>query len=242
MDMEEKIQALTAPLTKDDVEFRVGTCNKNGFSLLAYKTARVDTKRLNDVFGTSWTNNYFYDSKGLLCCKIGVYDGRVGGFVYREDVGTESYTEKEKGSYSDAFKRAGFKWGIGVELYNTGLIWIKGNTKEINGKWRPTIYTSQIFINEMTVKSGVPYFSLSLGNQPLFNNMPKEKSKKEEWLEFVSICRELNIDDEKAFLFDYIGINNDKKEEIEKAVRYYNDNKEELRKAALDYLEEKHAS
>jgi hypothetical protein len=38
-------------------------------------------------------------------------------------------TEAEKGQASDAFKRAGFKWGIGVELYTAPFIWYNAETK-----------------------------------------------------------------------------------------------------------------
>lgn len=39
------------------------------------------------------------------------------------DVGTESYTEKEKGQASDSFKRACVSIGIGRELYTAPFIW-----------------------------------------------------------------------------------------------------------------------
>ena len=53
--------------------------------------------------------------------------------MWKEDCGTESFTEKEKGEASDAFKRAGFRWGIGIELYNSPRIMIPVKTVE-NGK------------------------------------------------------------------------------------------------------------
>ncbi len=40
-----------------------------------------------------------------------------GEWVSKQDVGTESYKEKEKGRASDSFKRACFNIGIGRELY-----------------------------------------------------------------------------------------------------------------------------
>lgn len=50
----------------------------------------------------------------------------------KQDVGTESNTEKEKGQASDAFKRAGFNWGIGRELYSAPFIWVKLEPSEIS--------------------------------------------------------------------------------------------------------------
>lgn len=118
------IEKLMEPLDREDVELRVGATTEKGFALLLYKTARTDAKRLNESCGLMWQNHYHYDAKGLLCCDISIWDETSKQWVVRGDVGTESNTEKEKGSYSDAFKRAGFKWGIGAELYNSPFIWV----------------------------------------------------------------------------------------------------------------------
>ena len=140
-----QVLELSKPLQIDDIEFRIGSVQKTynkeqpkGFSLLAYKTARTDVKRLNEAVGLNWKNRYFYDDKGILCCEISIYNSEIGEWVSRVDVGTESNTEKEKGSYSDAFKRAGFKWGIGTELYNMPFIWINWNDwNEYQGTYKP---------------------------------------------------------------------------------------------------------
>ena len=126
--MSELIELLTASLSASDVEVRVGTTSQKGFSLLLYKPARTDVKRLNDVLGLNWKNRYFHDNHNLLCCAIAVKSDSE--WIERIDVGTESQTEKEKGSYSDAFKRAGFKFGIGAELYNSPFIWVNWEMKK----------------------------------------------------------------------------------------------------------------
>ena len=121
-----KIKQLQKPLPLDWVDLRIGSVKENkGFSLLAYKDSRADVKRFNEVFGLRWKPEYSYDSNGILKCKISVYDDDIGQWIGREDVGVESYTEKEKGSYSDALKRAGFRWGVGIELYDMPFIWIQ---------------------------------------------------------------------------------------------------------------------
>ena len=51
--MKELITKLSEPLTKDDVELRIGTTSAKGFSLLLYKTARTDIKKLNES-GAIW--------------------------------------------------------------------------------------------------------------------------------------------------------------------------------------------
>lgn len=140
--MKDKMKQLTQPLPLEEIELRIGNVSQGkGFSLLAYKNSRVDVKRFNEVFGAKWYPKYHYDEKGLLVCTIYVYDDEIQQWIGREDVGIESYTEKEKGSYSDALKRAGFRWGVGPELYKMPFIWINWNNwKEYKGKQKPVVY------------------------------------------------------------------------------------------------------
>lgn len=180
-------EELSKPLNKEDIELRVGHISAKGLTLLVYKTARTDVKRLNSVCGTSWKNQHFYDNKGLLCCKIAVFDKDIKEWVSREDVGTESMTEKEKGSYSDSFKRAGFRWGIGLELYNAPFIFIQWDTKLKDGQKHKYdslyFYDSKLAIEDYQVVDGVVKISISykdkgivysnIGNKaPTPNNTP----------------------------------------------------------------------
>jgi len=153
--MKEILEKLSEPLAKEDVELRVGQVTDKGFSLLLYKTARVDIKRLNDS-GALWTNEHKYDDKNLLKCVISIYDAEHSIWIPREDIGRESNTEAEKGNYSDSFKRAGFRWGIGLELYNAPFIWITAFTiTEFKGKKNPKdFYASDLTITEYEVKDG----------------------------------------------------------------------------------------
>jgi hypothetical protein len=121
----EKYKLLREPLTAEDIEVRVGTISVKGASLLLYKTARTDAKRLDDIFNGRWKRRHYMDGKGGIVCEISIYDTELKEWVSREDVGSESFTEKEKGAYSDAFKRAGFAWGIGVELYDAPFIFVQ---------------------------------------------------------------------------------------------------------------------
>jgi hypothetical protein len=173
------IQKLCNPLDKADIELRVGTTSAKGFSLLAYKTARTDVKRLNEVCGLNWSNTYFYDAKDILSCAIAIkHDGE---WVSRVDVGTESNTEKEKGSYSDAFKRAGFKWGIGIELYQSPFIWVNWEMKD---KKPEGFYPSNLDIQEYLVIDGVPHFKIAYIEKGkakiIFNNIPNAKKEESE--------------------------------------------------------------
>lgn len=124
-------------LDADEVETRVGKyVEGNGVSLLLYKTARVDMDILDETYGAgAWQDDY-KEIKGVLYCGIAVNG------VWKWDCGVESNAEaqKEKGEASDAFKRAGFRWGIGRELYSAPFIWIpeeKFETKTVKGKKMP---------------------------------------------------------------------------------------------------------
>lgn len=129
-------------LTEQDIECKVKKVSDKGAVLLLYKTARTDMDVLDESVGAEhWTCDY-EEIKGNLYCRIGVYCEGVG-WVYKEDCGIESREDGEgnekKGEASDAFKRAGFKWGIGRELYTAPFIFIpadKMNVKESNGKFK----------------------------------------------------------------------------------------------------------
>ena len=130
-------------LTADDVEVRVQSCDENGFILLIYKNARVDQNILDETFSPFGWQNKYEEFKGNMYCSIGI-KATNGEWIWKSNCGTESNTEKEKGEASDSFKRAGFNWGIGRELYTSPKIKIKGHTtkKQRNGKevWQPEYY------------------------------------------------------------------------------------------------------
>ena len=111
-------------LHADEIECRVGTQTEKGVSLLMYKDARVDMRLLDEVVGCmNWQRRHELIN-GNLFCTVSIRDEDTGAWVEKQDVGTESNTEKEKGQASDAFKRACFNWGIGRELYTCPFVWI----------------------------------------------------------------------------------------------------------------------
>ena len=104
-------------LNEDEIECRVATVNENGCSLLLYKDARCDMNILDETLGvTGWRRSHEVIG-GNLFCTVEVYDDQKKEWIYKQDVGIESYTAKEKGQASDSFKRACFNLGIGRELY-----------------------------------------------------------------------------------------------------------------------------
>ena len=114
-------------LQPDDIELRVGMANAKGFSLLLYKNARVDMQLLDETVGSmNWQREHYRDNAN---CIVSIWDNKKEAWVSKEDTGTESQTEREKGLASDSFKRACVNWGIGRELYTAPFIWVSGHVE-----------------------------------------------------------------------------------------------------------------
>ena len=126
----------------DEIECRVGTVTDKGVSLLMYKDARVDMRLLDEVVGAeNWQRKHELID-GQLFCTVSIRNEK-GEWVGKQDVGTESNTEKEKGRASDAFKRACFNWGVGRELYSCPFVWVNLAQNEwkanASGKSQPRV-------------------------------------------------------------------------------------------------------
>lgn len=123
-------------LKSDEIDVRVASINEKGLSLLLYKDARVDQDILDETVGPfNWQRKHTRDNAN---CIVALWDDNKKQWIEKEDTGTESYTEKEKGLASDSFKRACFNWGIGRELYTSPFIYIPADKCKIeqrNGKY-----------------------------------------------------------------------------------------------------------
>lgn len=129
MGKEINLSDLTKPIESDNLLFRVKSISKNGYALIfAYKDARIDMQRLDEVCSPENWQREHRDYKGVMYCGIGIKIKE--NWVWKWDAGAESYSDKEKGESSDSFKRAGFNWGIGRELYSYPKIIIKLNENE----------------------------------------------------------------------------------------------------------------
>lgn len=111
--MEKKIRCLKP----EEIEIRVQQITEKGAQLLLYKDSRCDKRILDETYGIPGWKNRYEEIKGNLFCTISIWDDEKQQWVDKCDCGTESFSEKEKGEASDAFKRAGFNVGIGRELY-----------------------------------------------------------------------------------------------------------------------------
>lgn len=105
------------PLRADEVNCRLSQCFDGKAQFLLYVDSRACRKILDETFGIFGWRDKYSEIKGTLYCTIDIWDSDTAQWVSKQDCGTPSYTAKEKGEASDAFKRACFCVGIGRELY-----------------------------------------------------------------------------------------------------------------------------
>lgn len=164
-------------LRADEIDCRIGQIKENGLSLLLYKDARCDMNVLDETVGAmNWKREHTRDNKN---CIVSIYDGDKKEWVSKEDTGSESNTEAEKGLASDSFKRACVNWGIGRELYTAPFIWIKAgdaNIYSFNGKFR---CNDSFSVAKLTYRKNGDIDGLAIRNDKtgnvVFAKMPKEK-------------------------------------------------------------------
>lgn len=188
-------------LTADEIDVRVGqvVCNSNtkGCFVLLYKDARVDMNLLDEATGSpfNWKREHKRDNAN---CVVSIWDSEKKEWVSKEDTGTESNTEAEKGLASDSFKRACVNWGIGRELYTAPKIFISladGDFNQKDGKFfiKPSIkfsvkeigYDEKGCINKLIIvdQRGAVCFTYpknAVASAPAAKPAPKAKTAKAE--------------------------------------------------------------
>jgi hypothetical protein len=115
----ELFAALAAPFEPEEVRIR-----PQGGRNLQYVTARTVMNRLDDVLGPeNWWDEYQPLEHSVICrLTVKLPDGSTltksdaGGYAGMPDSGDD-----EKSGFSDAFKRAAVKFGIGRYLYRDGV-------------------------------------------------------------------------------------------------------------------------
>ena len=198
-------------LKPDEIEVRVATINKKRCSLLLYKDARVDMRLLDETVGPlNWKREHQVINDNLFCT-VSIYNEVIGEWVSKQDVGIESYTQKEKGQASDAFKRACFNWGIGRELYTAPFIWVNLNANELserNGKYQLD-YSVKLRVNKIDYDSegNISYLEIFDNNnncrfkhgKQLFANEDEEKKENLQHT-LVAIAKKKNLTKEMPTL------------------------------------------
>ncbi len=151
-------------LRADEIECRVAAVNEKGLSLLLFKDARVDQKILDETFTPFGWRRTHQSIDGNLYCTVEVWDSGKGQWIAKQDVGTTSYSEKEKGQASDSFKRACFNWGIGRELYTAPFIWVPSTKAAIQKKENRYITQDRFSICAISYNSQREISALSIAN------------------------------------------------------------------------------
>lgn len=173
-DMKDKLKF--RKLTADEIECRIGQIKVNGLTILLYKDARCDMNILDETVGTmNWKREHTRENKN---CIVSIWDEGKGQWISKEDTGTESSTEAEKGLASDSFKRACVNWGIGRELYTAPFIWIKAedcNMLNTGGKFKcyDTFKVEKITYTEDGNIDGLSIINTK-NNKRVFVQKPKE--------------------------------------------------------------------
>ena len=123
-------ERLAEPFPASEIEWRAGATNqqKTKAMALAYITARAVMDRLDDVIGPgNWQDEYKPGPNGGISCGISIRDPHnlnVDRWVTKWDGAENTNFEGVKGGFSDAFKRAAVKWGIGRYLYKLDAVWV----------------------------------------------------------------------------------------------------------------------
>ena len=167
-------------LKASEIDVKPQTVKENGFSLLLYKNARVDMDVLDETVGPlNWQRKH---SRENANCIVSIYDEDKKIWVEKEDTGTESFTEKEKGLASDSFKRACFNWGIGRELYTSPFIWISDSKYIKKNKEGKLALTDKFSVKEITVVDKVitELEIIDSKGTVVFSTKSKKTTKKEQ--------------------------------------------------------------
>lgn len=132
-------------LRADEIECRVSVINERGLSLLLFKDARVDQKILDETFTPFGWKRSHQVIDGNLYCTVEVWDAEKGQWIGKQDVGTMSYSEKEKGQASDSFKRELKRTGVPLDtvLERYRLQSVGQMTPDIYGKAMKSLRNSK---------------------------------------------------------------------------------------------------
>ena len=164
-------------LKANEIECRVGSFKPTGMTLLLYKDARADMKILDETFGFDGWERKHELIDGKLFCTVSVWSEKRNCWISKQDVGTESNAEKEKGQASDSFKRACVNLGIGRELYTAPFIWIpanKGYDKYEKFSVKEIGYNENKEINKLVIVDSKGSIAFNCGS-----NIKKDISTKE---------------------------------------------------------------
>lgn len=134
---------LRRPFAPQAIGFKVQSTFKKGDKpsgglIVSFVNARAVIERLNRVVPGIWSEEYKQLDGKHMICRI-----KLGDLPPREDVGATTdggFTDPAKTMYSDSFKRAAVKWGVGISIYAMSQVSIDlGPNLKANAKGKVSI-------------------------------------------------------------------------------------------------------
>jgi hypothetical protein len=179
-------EALTAPFTFDEIHIRPGMVSKKNpkqwkTQPMFYMDPRDVMDRLDRIVGVpNWACRYPPAGNGKTSCLIGIkIDGE---WVEKGDGAGDTGTEGDKGAFSDSFKRAAVRWGIGRYLYGIGdAPWVLMEMYESRGEMKANKVRAdempklRRFYDQMVGGKTVPNASVSPPDQAVSNKDAREE-------------------------------------------------------------------
>jgi len=152
-------------LRAEEIECRIGTIGEKGVSLLLYIETRTAIGLMNEAYGSlNWQRRHEMVG-GNLYCIVSVWDNGKKQWISRMDVGTESYTEKEKGQASDSFKRAAVNFQVAKELYSAPFIWIGAGKVRLEQKNGKLVTNDKFKVTDISYSENREIIGLTICNQ-----------------------------------------------------------------------------
>ena len=210
-------------LKENEIDCRVSQIASNYCTLLLYKDARVDQNILDETVGCmNWQKRYVRDNAN---CIVGIWDEEKQQWVEKEDTGTESFSEAEKGLASDSFKRACFNWGIGRELYTAPSIFIFPR-KDMGTKAKDDEESKEFFEKngKYTTKTKFYVDLIGYDEKKCINNLVIRDNKGNSRFELLTKEKEKEINKEFIELQSLIKQNEEKDDKFEREefYKYFN--------------------
>lgn len=181
-------------LRADEIDARISQITEKSVMLLLYKDARCDQNILDETVGPlNWQRHHSRDNAN---CIVSVWDDAKKMWIEKEDTGTESNTEKEKGLASDSFKRACVNFGIGRELYTAPRIWFpKDKCKIVKDRCYDTFAVTDIkydgrIIKEVTIVNMTTGHEITARHQKPKQAAPQRESAAPEEQKMISSADE----------------------------------------------------
>lgn len=206
-------------LRENEIDCRVSQIASNYCTLLLYKDARVDQNILDETVGCmNWQKRYVRDNAN---CIVGIWDEEKKQWVEKEDTGTESFSEAEKGLASDSFKRACFNWGIGRELYTAPSIFIFPR-KDMGTKVKDDEESKEFFEKngKYTTKTKFYVDLIGYDDKKCINNLVIRDNKGNSRFELLTKDKEKEINKEFIELQSLIKQNEEKDDKFEREEFY----------------------